>query len=105
MKLRIVVLSLVVFSLCLTSVALVASSSAPEASLRVFPRGSSVLCLGSATGGTTPYSYFWSFDGGPFVEGGPFNELICHPSFNDSIAFKVIDDNGEESNIESYDCP
>lgn len=104
MKLRITVLCLAVVSFCVVSIALVATPPPPEATLTWSNRGPSYNFLGSAKKGAKPYSYFWSVDGGAFQEGGstyPF--FFC--GYNSSLDFKVIDDAGQESNVESFVCP
>ena len=105
MKLRNAVICLVALSLCLAGVALVAGPPPPEATLTVTSvRGPLYNFWGSAKKGAKPYSYFWSVDGGGFEEGGqsyPF--FLC--DFNMTLDFKVIDDLGQESNVESFVCP
>lgn len=92
------------FALTASAFSLLAGPPPPEASLTVqFARGT-YTAHGSAKKGKKPYSYFWSVDGGTFQEGGQtFIAFFC--GFNSSLAFKVIDDLGQESNVEVFVCP
>ena len=93
-----------VLLLALALVAVAAYATGPTLSLSSWDLGRNLhLVTANASGGTTPYTYEWSLDGGAWVEGYQNEGIYC--LVYNTLSGRVIDDNGAVSNVETFTCP
>ena len=90
--------------LALALAAVAAYATGPTLSTTVWDFGRNIYVItASPSGGAAPYTYEWRLDGGAWTAGNQIESIYC--LVYDTLAARVVDDNGAISNVETFTCP